>query len=662
MEPTLKAKDNPIEKQEIIFEKNKHTAFIIKAFLKDSAENIVNALDLVSSKPKSIILVFGGASGSLDTSDTSISILHQILDDVLQYASDNSAIIIDGGTKSGIMEIIGQKVSELDHSKKPNILGVAPAELISLPKSIGKEDNDDMDVENDKVSLDPNHSHFVLVEGDRWGDETIKLFEISSALAADDDDDVPVVSLLAGGGKISKKEILFCIDYNWPIIVIEKTGYLADEIATSYKKSQKQTPKNTFFDKIKKKFFGSRLLKKANTKTSQDVPSDTQLKKIISYHSLQLFPSDSNQRKSSFEQFLLYALNYDPLLESAWQDTALYDESAKRLQNNFNRFQKFILGIGVLATLLSIIQTQYKISATPFTNIINYVLAALPINISSDIFNDIPYYVLIVLPITISVLIAALNRFRYGAKWVLLRAAAEAIKGEIYHYRTKSFLYSQEKDKNQPKTTITTLTAKEELSTRISYIKSSLMKTDVSLHGLYEYNGPLPPKMYGAAEDDDGYSTLLAEQYIKIRIGDQISYYKKTAFKLEKQLKILQWLILLSGGAGTLLAAAQYQISIALTTTLVATFVSFLEYKQIENTLIKYNQTRIELENIKSWWDSLTNSERAKKEKKDELVQRTEDVLRTELSGWIRQMQVTIDKLYSKKEAATEEDKIVEKK
>ena len=133
----------------------------------------------------------------------------------------------------------------------------------------------------------PNHSHFVLVEGDSWGDETIKLFEIASALFTNG---IPIVSLLAGGGRISQKEILFCINQNWPIIVIEKTGYLADEI-TSYK-NQKQT-----FDKI----------------SSSNINN---IKKIISYSSLKLFPSDSNQIKS-FEQFLLYALNYDPLLKSA---------------------------------------------------------------------------------------------------------------------------------------------------------------------------------------------------------------------------------------------------------------------------------------------------------------------------------------------------------
>ena len=289
MELTIKIKDNPLKKQEIIFENNKNKALITKADSNDSAENIISALQLQSSKPKSIILIFGGASGNLDTSDTSITILYQILDDVLQYAADNDAIIIDGGTKSGIMEIVGQRASKIEQSKKPIILGVAPAGLISLINSTKQEDNykneGDNDRENDKVLLDPNHSHFVLVEGDKWGDETIKLFEIASSLSTSD---IPIVALLSGGGRISKKEILFCINQNWPVIVIEKTGYLADEIA-SYK-NQKQT-----FEKI-----------------SLDANN---IKKIISYSSLKLFPSDSNQIKS-FEQFLLYALNYDPLLES----------------------------------------------------------------------------------------------------------------------------------------------------------------------------------------------------------------------------------------------------------------------------------------------------------------------------------------------------------
>ena len=46
---------------------------------------------------------------------------------------------------------------------------------------------------------------------------------------------------------------------------------------------------------------------------------------------------------------------------------------------------------------------------------------------------------------------------------------------------------------------------------------------------------------------------------------------------------------------------------------------------------------------------SMSNTERTKLENKDKLVQKTEVVLRTELSERIRQMQVTIDKIYTLK-------------
>ena len=72
----------------------------------------------------------------------------------------------------------------------------------------------------------------------------------------------------------------------------------------------------------------------------------------------------------------------------------------------------------------------------------------------------------------------------------------------------------------------------------------------------------------------------------------------------------------------------------------------------MENAHIKYNQTKTELFNIKLWWMSMSNTERTKQENKDKLIQKTEDVLRTELSERIRQMQVTIDKIYKLKEPA----------
>jgi hypothetical protein len=267
-------KDIKLEKQKIIFENNKNNAILIKASVNDSAESILRVLQFDSLKPTSIILVFGGASNNIHTSDTSNTIINQIIDDILQYASKSNAIIIDGGTKAGIMEMIGQRVSCFKQSKKPIILGIAPLGLISFSKET--KQNKNLEDRHGKALLEPNHSHFVLVEGNRWGDETSKLFEIAITLTHVD---TSIVALLVGGGEISKQEIFFCIEQNLPIIIIEKTGYLADEIA--FYKNQNQS-------------FGK-------------LPSDPDIKTIISYPYLKLF--SSNSTKNSFKQFLIDILN-----------------------------------------------------------------------------------------------------------------------------------------------------------------------------------------------------------------------------------------------------------------------------------------------------------------------------------------------------------------
>lgn len=569
-----------LAKQEIIFP-NHNKACILKASINATGKEMVNALDL--KPPKTIILIFGGAANSIDTSSNPD--LEQLLSSVVQLAADTDALIIDGGTESGIMEMISQKADEL--KKKPPLLGIAPVGKVRYP---GSEDDPSPDA---KVPLDSNHSHFLLIEGNRWGDETEKLFEVARTL----DNGIPIVALLVGGGEISKKEILLCVDHGWPIIVIENSGYLADEIA-SYK----------------------------NKQNSSNMITDVSLKKIVSYDGIKLF--SLNAEPNTFTQLMLHTLSHDPLLELAWRNFALYDEHAKRLQNAFNRFQILILSFGVIASGLAITQTQFKASFATY-----------------PIANALLNYVLIALPITISVLMAATNRFRFGTKWVLLRASAEAIKSEIYDYRSRSYLYRQDKKEEDIES------SRQRLSSRISYISNQLMRTDASLHGFQEYKGPIPPKMDGAAGDDDGYSILSADQYIKIRIRDQLTYYQRKAAKLENQLKNLQWLILIIGGVGTLLAAVGLQLWIALTTTLAGMLLTFLEYRQVENTVIKYNQTTTEISNINAWWMSLTSYQRSDPANIDRLVQQTEDTIHTELGGWTKQMQDVIDKLYAKTNA-----------
>jgi hypothetical protein len=81
--------------------------------------------------------------------------------------------------------------------------------------------------------------------------------------------------------------------------------------------------------------------------------------------------------------------------------------------------------LGVIATALALSQTQFG----------NCFYA-------NTLQNSAISLAILILPITISILIAARNQFKYGNKWVLLRAGAEGIKREIHTYRTHAIKYS----------------------------------------------------------------------------------------------------------------------------------------------------------------------------------------------------------------------------
>jgi hypothetical protein len=203
-----------LNKQEIIFS-NGNKAQLVAIPLGTPAVDIIKALDIPA--PKALILLIGGASG-LDKALVS-DLLHLFSRNIARVAADVGAIIIDGGTQAGVMAIMGQVMEEMDH--KSPLLGVAPAGKVIYPGG---------PVENplrNRVPLDPNHSYFVLVESWKWGDETDTLFELADSLA----NGMNVVTILVNGGMVARKELLASMRRGWPIIVVEGTGRLADEIA-----------------------------------------------------------------------------------------------------------------------------------------------------------------------------------------------------------------------------------------------------------------------------------------------------------------------------------------------------------------------------------------------------------------------------------------------
>jgi hypothetical protein len=147
--------------------------------------------------------------------------------------------------------------------------------------------------------------------------------------------------------------------------------------------------------------------------------------------------------------------------------------------------------------------------------------------------------------------------------------------------------------------------------------------------------------MYAASAIDDGVSSLTGDEYVKIRVGDQIQFYSRRTNQMERKLRWLQVAILVFGAVGAFLAATDLQYWLPITAALVTALTAFVEYRQFEQILIKYNFAKSTLEDLYAWWRSLSDVERTAGTAIADanirrLVRETEAVLESENSGWVQ--------------------------
>jgi len=208
-----------VRKNTITFE-NGNRAVIISAPRDAKAQAILDALEITS--PRAVILLFGGAAGLDDSRKARLATL--FANGVTPVATELDALIIDGGTQSGVMAIMGEAVSQ--STEKCQLLGIAPRGKITHPEIAGTS------AVSDGTSLEPSHSHFVLVESAEWGGETGRMLELARAFNA------PIVAILVNGGAIAADEALQSVRNGWQLLVVEGSGRFADELSAAVRDGQ----------------------------------------------------------------------------------------------------------------------------------------------------------------------------------------------------------------------------------------------------------------------------------------------------------------------------------------------------------------------------------------------------------------------------------------
>jgi len=183
--------------------------------IEESAQlpSLIETLKLKNPRP--VLVIVGGASKISPEDSTRLGLLfHEV---VAPVADRLQAVVVDGGTDCGVMQLIGQARAAIGGSFP--LVGVSAIGTINCPGLI---------CENPQAAdLEPNHSQFILVPGNNWGDESQWIADVATAISGT----APSCTIVVNGGEITWKDVAQSVDDARQTIVLEGSGRAADELA-----------------------------------------------------------------------------------------------------------------------------------------------------------------------------------------------------------------------------------------------------------------------------------------------------------------------------------------------------------------------------------------------------------------------------------------------
>lgn len=155
-----------------------------------------------------VLVIVGGAGGMTEEDIAKVQVFFET--HLIPLVNEMNAVILDGGTDSGVMAAIGR--ARTSSGGKFSLVGIVAR-----------------DIEGVNQMLEPNHSHFIFCPGGNWGDEAEWIAAAASALAASQ----PSATILINGGKVAWNDATLSIQYGRPVMIAEGSGRTADVIATT---------------------------------------------------------------------------------------------------------------------------------------------------------------------------------------------------------------------------------------------------------------------------------------------------------------------------------------------------------------------------------------------------------------------------------------------
>ena len=305
-----------------------------------------------------------------------------------------------------------------------------------------------------------------------------------------------------------------------------------------------------------------------------------------------------------------------PVLETAWKRFADYDSTAEQQQDQFYSLRRWVLYSSIAATLIAIVIENFRVIFP------NFLITVLQV-------------ILIALPIASSVIIAYLSEFKQSQKYLAMRTGAEEIKKEIYLYRTVMQVFPGRN---------------KWLNSRMTEIQRQVHRSSGGEVVVKPFKGKYLNPYYKPNSDppiDEGYADLDCNDYITLRLDDQLNWHIKKIQEHNNRRKRFIIYILIIGGIGSLLASIDFLVPgiavwVALSAAVSSAITNWRELLGLDMTVANYSQVILELNILRDNWTSLEPHERTQPEFYN-LVRATEKLLWSHNIRFISAMREDID-------------------
>lgn len=208
--------------EKIVFGKNNYAL----CALPNDIEELEQTLTQIGLVDRPAIVLIGG-----HILPEHANVTFQAVDVLAKTAEVVDAALISGGTDMGVMAAIGKARGRGGYQFP--LIGISPEGTVTWPE--GPRTGAPLLPNHEREQLEPHYSHFILVPGNQFGDESKWIVRAASMITKDRNKSVTV---LMNGGKVSQQDVEESLSAGRPIIVLEGTGRLADEIASMPVKSK----------------------------------------------------------------------------------------------------------------------------------------------------------------------------------------------------------------------------------------------------------------------------------------------------------------------------------------------------------------------------------------------------------------------------------------